>query len=158
MARIKEIQASAIWNEDKMTELKSFIRSQSQKQTQERKLKNELLAIQYQIEDYIENEHIIEKKTILDFVKMYLKVFNATQKSLANLFEMQDSNLHKYLTEGRKLNPSIVLKLSAFSRTNPEYWLRIEVKNELFEVAKEKEQGNKYAKYDYKNLLALADN
>lgn len=158
MARNKEIQVSEIWNEDKMTGLKSFIRSQSQKQSKERKLKNELLAIQYQIEDYIENEHIVEKKTILDFVKMYLKVFNATQKSLANLFEMQDSNLHKYLTQGRKLNPDLVLKLSAFSHTNPEYWLRIEVKNELFEVAKEKEQDKKYAKYDYKNLLALSNN
>ncbi|MFT4019068.1 MAG: hypothetical protein QM668_19045 [Agriterribacter sp.] len=157
MAQKKEIQASEIWNEDKMSSLKSFIRSHSQKQSKERKLKNELLAIQYQIEDYIDSEHIAEKKKILDFVKMYLKVFNATQKSLAALFEMQNGNLHKYLNEGRKLNPSMVLKLSAFSHTDPEYWLRIEVKNELFEVTKEKEKISEYKKYDYKHLLASAE-
>ncbi|GAB3024198.1 hypothetical protein GCM10027051_31050 [Niabella terrae] len=151
MVRNKEIQATDIWNEDKKSNLKSFILSHSQKQSKERKLKNELLAVQYQIEDYIENEHIVEKKKILDFVKLYLKAFNATQKSLADLFEMQDSNLHKYLTEGRKLNANIVLKLSAFTHTDPEYWFRIEVKNELLNVAKEKV--TEYKKYDYKNLL-----
>lgn len=62
MARIKEVQASTIWNENKMSDLKSFIRFQSQKQSKERKIKNELLAIQYQIEDSVENEHKVEKK------------------------------------------------------------------------------------------------
>jgi plasmid maintenance system antidote protein VapI len=155
MKHNKEVQAAEIWNEDKAAQLKDFVLSHSKKQSKERKLKNELLAIQYQIEDYIANENSAEKLRVLDFVKMYLKVLNVTQKRLADLFEMQDSNLHKYLIGERKLNAHIALKLSAFSHTEPEYWLRIDVKNELFEITKEKAKMKEYQKYDYRHLLAL---
>ncbi len=153
----KEIQLDDIWNENKTKSLNDFISSHSQKQSQERKLKNELLSIQYQIEDYIKTENISNKLRVLDFVKMYLKTFNVTQKKLANLFEMEDSNLHKYLIGERKLNANIVLKLSSFTHLNPEYWLRVEVKNELIEIFKEKERNKDYQKYDYRNLLVTED-
>lgn len=154
----REIQITEIWNEDKKNSLEDFITAHSEKQSKERKLKNELLAIQYQIEDYIESESVSGRLRILDFVKLYLKTFNVTQKKLSCLFEMKDSNLHKYLNGERKLNTSIVLKLSSFSHLNPEYWLRIEVKNELIDIAKEKERSKEYQKYDYRNLLAASDN
>ena len=149
----KEIQPTDIWNTKKTDDLKGFILSHSKKQSQERLLKNELLAIQYQIEDYIESNNHEKKMRVLDFVKMYLSTLNITQKRLADLFEMKDSNLHKYLTGERKLNTSLVLKLSSFSHTDPENWLRVEVKNELIEITKEKEK-TKYQKYDYQNLIA----
>ena len=94
----KEIQPTDIWNTKKTDDLKGFILSHSKKQSQERLLKNELLAIQYQIEDYIESNNHEKKMRVLDFVKMYLSTLNITQKRLADLFEMKDSNLHKYLT------------------------------------------------------------
>lgn len=153
----KEIEVTTIWNDEKRDSLKDFIQVHSQKQSKERKLRNELLAIQYQIEDYIEAESTPEKLKVLDFVKMYLKTFNVTQKSLAHLFEMKASNLHKYLIGERKLNANIVLKLSSFSNLSPEYWLRVEVKNELFEISKEKERSNDYQKYDYRNLLVASE-
>lgn len=149
----KEIELTKIWNDEKRNSLSEFILTHSQKQTQERKLRNELLAIQYRIEDYIETESTSERLRVLDFVKLYLKTFNVTQKRLAHLFEMKDSNLHKYLIGERKLNANIVLKLSSFSNLSPEYWLRVEVKNELIEITKEKERNNDYQKYDYRNLL-----
>lgn len=152
MKNNKEIQIADIWNEEKKENLKDFILSHSKKQSKERVLKNELLAIQYQLEDYIENDNYANKRTVLDFVKMYLKTLNITQKKLAELFEMKDSNLHKYLVGERKLNASLVLKLSSFSHTNPEYWLRVEVKNELMDIVKEQET-DKYRKYDYRHLL-----
>jgi antitoxin HigA-1 len=153
----KEIEITEIWNDKKSDSLKGFIISQSQKQSKERKLKNDLLAIQYQIEDYIETETTSERLRVLDFVKLYLKTFNVTQKRLAHLFEMKDSNLHKYLIGERKLNANIVLKLSSFSHLSPEYWLRIEVKNELLEITKEKEKYADYSKYDYRNLFVAAE-
>lgn len=154
----KEIQINEIWNDGKRNSLKDFITIHSEKQSEERKLKNELLAIKYQIEDYIESENPSDGLRVLDFVKMYLKVFNVTQKRLADLFEMKDSNLHKYLVGERKLNTSMVLKLSSFSNLNPEYWLRVEVKNELIEITKEKKRGKDYEKYNYRNLLVTSDN
>jgi plasmid maintenance system antidote protein VapI len=153
----REIQIAEIWNEDKRNSLKDFITIHSQKQSNEQKLRNELLAIQYKIEDYIESEDISDRLRVLDFVKLYLKTFNVTKKKLADLFEMKDSNLHKYLIGERKLNAKIVLKLSSFSNLNPEYWLRVEVKNELIEITKEKERSNDYQKYDYRNLLVTSD-
>lgn len=154
--KTKEIEITEIWNEDKATALKEFITLHSQKQSKERRLRNELLAIQYRIEDYIGSENISDRLRVLDFVKLYLKTFNVTQKKLADLFEMKDSNLHKYLVGERKLNAIIVLKLSSFSNLDPEYWLRVEVKNELIEITKEKEKNKDYQKYDYRNLLVTS--
>lgn len=155
--KTQEVQIEAIWNEEKSAALKDFIMAHSQAQSKEQKLRNELLTIQYKIEDYIESENISDPLRVLDFVKLYLKTFNITQKKLAELFEMKDSNLHKYLVGERKLNPSLVLKLSSFSHLNPEYWLRVEVKNELIEIKKERARNNDYQKYDYRNLLVTSD-
>jgi plasmid maintenance system antidote protein VapI len=153
----KEIQIADIWNKEKVKSLTTFIQSHSEQQSEERKLRNELLSIQYQIEDYIDTENISNKLRLLDFIKMYLKTLNITQKKLADLFEMKDSNLHKYLIGERKLNPDLVLKLSSFTHLSPEYWLRIEVRNELIEITKEKERKNDYQKYDYRNLLITTE-
>ena len=152
----QEIQVNEIWNNEKQDELNQFILLHSKKQTEERKLANELLSIQYKMEDYIRNENDNEEVLrVIDFVKMYLKTLDITQKKLANLFEMKDSNLYKYLVGERKLNSNLVLKLSYFSHTKPEYWIRIQVKNELMELKKEKRNSDYYAKYDYRNLVGV---
>jgi plasmid maintenance system antidote protein VapI len=157
MKNSKEILAKDIWNEEKKSDLKKLIISHSQKQSDERKVMNELLLIQFKIEDYIQNDNNnTEVIRISDFVKMYLKILNVTQKNLATLFEMRDSNLHKYLVGERKLNAPLVLKLSSFSHTSPEHWYRIQVKNELIELGKEKEKIEEYKKYDYRNLVKIA--
>lgn len=153
MKNNKEIQPGDIWNKDKAKGLENFIFTQSEKQSEQRVLKNKLLAIQYRLEDYIEKDTKGKKLLAIDFVKMYLDTLNITQRKLAELFEMKDSNLHKYLVGERKLNTDLVLKLSSFSHTDPEYWLRLEVKNELMEIKKEKKSSNRYKRYDYKNLL-----
>lgn len=152
----KEIQINEIWNDKKRNELKDFIAVNSAKQSKERMLTNKLLSIQYKLEDYIQNENDDEEVIkILDFVKMYLKALNLTKKKLATYFEMRDSNLQKYLSGERKLNAELVLKLSAFSHTKPEHWYRVQVKNELLELKKEKHKVSDYQKYDYKNLVEV---
>lgn len=150
-----EIQPKELWNENKLKTVNEFIKNHSEKQTKAEKIQNRLLSIQYKLEDYIEDDTIKEKEVldILDFVKMYLTALDITKKDLAKYFGMQDSNLHKYLTGQRKLNPEIVLKLSSFSNTKPEYWYRVQVKNELVKLKKEKIKD--YEKYDYKKLLSL---
>jgi plasmid maintenance system antidote protein VapI len=157
MKNSKEIQPKDLWNKGNKEDLKNFILSHSKNQSRERMLRNDLLAIKYQIEDYIESDNNGVRMNIFDFIKIYLRTFNVTQKRLANLFEMKDSNLHKYLIGERKLNPSLVLKLSSFSNTSPEHWLRIQVKNELMEITKESGNPEKYNKYDYRNLLVTSE-
>lgn len=150
-----EIVPKDIWNDKKVKNVNDYIKHHSDKQSKERKIRNEFLSIQYKLEDYIEKDDIEESEIleILDFVKMYLKALNITKKDLANYFEMRDSNLHKYLTGERKLNSEIVLKLSSFSHTKPEYWYRVQVKNEIVKLRKEKVKD--YEKYDYKKLLSI---
>jgi plasmid maintenance system antidote protein VapI len=152
----KEIQFEEIWNDKKKEGVKEFISSHSAKQSKERMLTNRLLSIQYKLEDYIQNESDEEDVLkVLYFVKMYLKVLNLTKKKLATYFEMRDSNLQKYLSGERKLNAEVVLKLSAFSHTKPEHWYRVQVKNELIELKKEKQKVVNYQKYDYRNLVEI---
>ena len=149
-----EILPADIWNDKKLIKINKFINDHSEAQSEERKIKNKLLAIQYKLEEYIEKD-IEENEVleILDFVKMYLKALNITKLELANYFEMRDSNLHKYLVGTRKLNPEVVLKISAFSHTNPEHWYRVEIKNELVKLRKE--NTTDYDKYDYRKLLSI---
>lgn len=148
-----EIMPKDIWNDEKLDNISGFIKKHSDKQSNESRVKYKLLSIQYKLEDYIEKEDIKESEMldILDFVKMYLQVLNITKKDLARYFGMNDSNLHKYLTGQRKLNPKVVLKISAFSHTKPEYWYRVQVKNELLKLKKEKAKD--YERYDYRKLL-----
>ena len=152
----KEIQFEEIWKDKNKEGVKEFISSHSAKQSKERMLTNRLLSIQYKLEDYIQNDSDDEEVLkILDFVKMYLKALNLTKKKLATYFEMRDSNLQKYLSGERKLNAEVVLKLSAFSHTKPEHWYRVQIKNELIELNKEKQKIANYQKYDYRNLVEI---
>ncbi len=151
----EELEGSKIWNDNKMDTLREFILSESKKQSPERKLRNELLSIKYQMQDYIEKDKVEREMRIIDFVKLYLKLLKITQRELASVFEMKDTNLYKYLIGDRKLNPDIALKLSSFSHTQPELWYYIQTKNELCELRKEKEKIKKYEKYDYKNFLSV---
>jgi len=150
----KEIATKDIWNDEKQNDLKDFISNHSKKQSKDRLLTNELLSIQYQMEDYIRNENNQKEIfRILDFVKMYLKVLHITKKSLAEYFEMEDSNLHKYLIGERKLNAELAVKLSSFSRTKPEQWYRIQIKNELIKFKNERKNIDDFKKYDFKNFI-----
>ena len=149
----KEIKIEEIWNNEKKSGLKEFISTNSAKQSKERMLTNNLLSIQYKLEDYIQNDNDEQVLRILDFVKMYLKELRITKKELADYFEMKDSNLHKYLSGERKLNAKVVLKLSTFSHTKPEQWYRVQIKNELKEL--KKENIDNYKKYDYRNLVEI---
>jgi plasmid maintenance system antidote protein VapI len=151
----KEILPEVIWNEAKMKTIDAFVKNHSDSQSKEIKTKNKLLAIQYKIEDYIERDEVEENEMldVLDFVKMYLKALGISKNELARYFGMRDSNLHKYLTGKRKLNKDIVMKISSFSRTNPEYWYRIQIKNELAEL--KKANSKEYDQYDYEKLLSF---
>jgi len=124
-----EILPKDIWNDEKINNINQFVKNHSDNQSKERKIRNKLLSIQYKLEDYIEKDN--EVLNILDFVKMYLKALDISKRDLAKYFGTRDSNLHKYLTGKRKLNAEVVLKISSFSRTKPEYWYRIQVKNEI---------------------------
>jgi plasmid maintenance system antidote protein VapI len=126
-----------IWNEEKKSLVNEYIKSSRKTMSFDEILEVELLAIKYRIEDYLSSENTTERIEIIDFVKYYLKVLKVSQKNLAELFEMDAANLHKYLSGQRKLNADFVLKLSAFTSIEPEKWFQIEARNELQQIRKE---------------------
>jgi plasmid maintenance system antidote protein VapI len=150
-----EILPTEIWNDNKIHTINEMVKNHSENQSKEKKIRYKLLSIQYKLEEYIEKDDIKENEIleVLDFVKMYLKALNITKSDLAKYFGMKDSNLHKYLTGKRKLNSEVVLKISSFSHTEPEYWYRVQLKNEIVKLNKERTKD--YEKYDYKKLLSI---
>lgn len=149
----KEITPEQLWNEGKMQKIAEVISAEAKKRTTAQRIKTEIIAIKYKIYTYLDNEQEEKKMQILDFVKLYLKVLNMTQKEFASIIGMEEPNLHKYFTGERKLNKDIVMKLSAFSHTKPELWFSIQNKNDLLEI--EEEELKKYKKYDYQKLSNL---
>lgn len=151
---VKEIKIESVFNESKRSLVKDYIKQNSGNQSKRRLLRNELLSVQFQIEDYIALDRTHEETLrLLDFIKMYLKILNITKKELAGYLDMQDSNLHKYLTGERKLNAKVALKISRFTHTKPEYWYGIQNKNEIIELRKEEKRNDEYEKYDYAKML-----
>lgn len=148
-----KITKKQIWNEEKVKKIKDYIIRESNKQSPEQILENELLSIQFKIEDYIINDQTNEIH-IADFFKQYLKILNIKQKTIAQVLEMQDSNLVKYLNGERGLNPDFVMKLSSFFHTKPELWYMVEIKNNLNKLKTEDKHNKKYRKYDYRNFAS----
>lgn len=142
---------------DNLSKIKAYITEETKKQSGERILRNNMLSVQYQIEDYLESENIDGDKTleIEHFVKLYLSEMNLTQTKFAKAIEIQPSNLYKYLKGTRKLNADLALKFSYFFNTNPEIWIMIQVKNEIIQLKRENSNKSRYKKYDYKNVLEL---
>ncbi len=144
------------WSDDKLAKIKAFVKSHSERRTPERKLKNEMLAIKYQMESYIDNEEINQRNLIPleTFLDSYLSVLNLTLRKFANSIDTTDGNLKKYLSGDRKFNIDLALKFSSFFHTTPDLWLQVNIKNELLSLQKEKKHISKYRKYDYEKVLA----
>jgi len=144
------------WSDEKLAQVKAFVKEQSDKRTPERKLRNEMLSIQYQMENYLDNENINAKNlyTIEIFLSLYLKLLNLTFKKFAISIDMTDGNLKKYLSGDRKFSTDLAMKFASFFHTSPDLWLNIQIKNELFELSMNKTQTRKYSKYNYEKVVA----
>ncbi len=143
------------WSDETLAKVKALVKSESSKRTPERILRNEILSIQYQMEEYIENSGI-DKKDILTlerFLNIYLKTLNLTLKRFAQSIDTTDGNLKKYISGERKFNTDLAMKFAYFFHTPPDIWLKIQIKNELIELEKEKEKISKYKKYDYEKVI-----
>jgi plasmid maintenance system antidote protein VapI len=139
---------------DKTARLNAFIKAESAKRSPQMKLKIELSAIRYKIEEYLDDEKIARRRhfTIQDFVSIYLKTLNISFKKFAISIDTTDGNLKKYLSGSRKFNIDLAMKFGRFFHTPPDIWLRVQLKNDLrkLKVAK---TSRRYAKYDFEKVL-----
>ncbi|MEO7044260.1 MAG: hypothetical protein ABI091_03060 [Ferruginibacter sp.] len=146
------------WSDEKLAQVKAFVKDQSNKRSPERKLKNEILSIQYQMEAYLEDNDIKANKlcTLETFLDSYLDTLNLTFKKFAISIDTTDGNLKKYIIGERKFNIDLALKFAHFFHTTPDLWLKVQIKNELIELNKNKVHTKKYSKYNYENFLELS--
>lgn len=126
--------------------------------TESRKIKNELLAIQYRMEEYLDNEDKKSEKYISleAFLSEFLKILNLSFKKFAVNIDSSDANLKKYINGERKFNTELAMKFGHFFHTNPELWLKLYVRNEFIQLNAAKKNQKKYAKYDYEKQLQLS--
>ena len=91
----KELEESQIQKVEKMDQPNRTIVTKSNKQSAERKLTSDLLSIKDQMQDYVDKDPVEKEMRIIDFVKLYLRLLNITQRDLASVFEMKDTHLFK---------------------------------------------------------------
>lgn len=146
------------WSKQELANVQDFIKGHQAKRTPEQKLKTQMLAVKYQMEDYINDARINDKNMISleTFIDMYLEALNITFKKFAHSLDSTDANLKKYLAGDRKFSTDLAFKFASFFHTSPGLWMGVYTKNELLALEKEKKQLSKYKKYDYEKVLMSA--
>lgn len=140
------------WNKEALKDADSRARENALKRSPATQIKIQLAGLQYKIEENLENsDSIIDLEEI---VKELTGILNITKSKLAQSIDMDSPNLSKYLKGDRKLNSNLAMKLGSFFHINPEIWLEIVMKNELIKLKTEKDNLEKYKKYDYEKIIS----
>lgn len=148
-------ESGADWSAEKLAGVKRFAQINARLRTPEQHLKNSMLAIRFQMEEYIAATlPVSQVQTVDSFLKCYLRELRLPFNRFARVIGTTDSNLKKYTLGKRKLNSDLAMKLGSFFHTRPELWLNVQIKNELLELQQEKKHLARYKKYDYTKLAA----
>jgi plasmid maintenance system antidote protein VapI len=145
------------WSAEEMVQVKAFVKAHHAQRTPERKLKNNMLSIQYRMEYYTDSEKITEKELISleEFLQMYLKVLGISFTKFAQSIDANARSLKNCLSGDRRFNAELACKFSHFFRTTPDLWMKIYVKNQLLCLEKDRKNFHKYKKYNYENFVKL---
>ena len=143
---------------EKAARIAELAKLHNSKRSPERLRRNAMLAVQYRMEHYLQEDSVTLDNicTIESFVTDFLKVLGINKTAFARFIEMDGANLNKYYRSDRRFNTELALKFSYFFHTPADLWLKIQVKNDLLLLQKEKEADQKYNKYDYEKLLQIA--
>lgn len=146
------------WSKEEKALIEERAKFHHSQRSPERILRNEMLAVLYRMEEYIQDERITFQKvsTIEDFVRDFLKVLGIKKSAFARYIDINDSNLNKYYRSDRRFNTILAMKFAHFFHTPADLWLKVQLKNELLELQQEKEADEKYTKYDYEKVLQMA--
>ena len=145
------------WNAEKLSKTKKLIKDLAAKRSPERVLKNELLAIQYKMEEYTEADEksIIKPIPLKTFLQEYLTALNISLRKFAIAIDMNDSNLKKYISGDRKFNADIARKFGRFFHTSPTTWMKVQQIDDLIKLRTEKID-ERYYKYDFTKVVQVS--
>ena len=143
-------------NSTDFAKFQSKLLNKSRARTQEQNLNIELLALKYNIEDYLNNDDNEDVKIAGEFIKQYLRTLRIKQNRFAEYIGIKPSNLSKLLKGERPINYELALILGRIFKVNPMIWIEIQAKNELLRLKQVKHQ--ELFKYSLKDLLRMDNN
>ena len=154
--KIKEPEKGILTNEmdtnsNDFDKFQAKLLNRSRERSVEQRRNVELLALKYQIEEYLQSDKN-EIKLAGAFLKQYLKTLQIKQTKFANYIGLKPSNLSKLLSGERPINYDLALILGKIFNVNPMLWIEIQAKNELNRL--EDAQDKKYYNYSLKDLIS----
>ena len=136
---------------DGFNDFQAILLNKSKERSSNQNREIELLALKFQMEDYLEIEKI-DIKLPGDFLKQYLSTFNISQKKFAEYINMNPSNFNKIMTGERPLNYELAIIFGEIFNVDAIIWIKIQAKNELERIRKT--QLKKYRNYNLKDLVS----
>ena len=131
-------------------EFQAILLNKSKERSNERKKMIELMALKFEMEDYLNSEEK-HSKLVGDFLKAYLNAFGIRQNKFAHYIGIRPSNLTKLIKGQRSLNHELALVFGTIFGNDPMLWLDIQDKNKLYELSKTKRKEMK--KYSLDDLI-----
>lgn len=131
--------------------LQETILTHSNQQTREQIIKYNLIALKLQMESYVSNQNNSKLITVGSFLKKFLIAIGIKNKDFAKYIDLKESNLSSILKNRRKVNIDLAFKLGQIFNINPNLWLLVQSKNDLFEVSINRKL--EYKKYKLEELL-----
>ena len=132
-------------------ELQAVLLNKSRERSEIRTRNIELLALKYQMEDYLKSE---KQDVMLPgyFLKQYLKTLAISQKKFAEYINLSPSNLSKLINGERPVNYDLAIIFGKIFNNEPMLWIEVQTRNELKKIIKEKHK--KYNNYSLNDLIA----
>lgn len=135
---------------DEFKNFQAILLNKAKNRTEAQQREIELLAIKFQMQDYLESEEN-EFKLPGDFLKEYLKTLDISQKKFAHYIEINPSNLNKLIKGERPINYELAIILGKIFNNDPILWIEIQAKNELKKIKKNKT--GRFNNYSLKDLM-----
>ncbi|MEZ4772029.1 MAG: HigA family addiction module antitoxin [Bacteroidia bacterium] len=141
-------------NSEDFRMLKEKIINHSAKIPVDEKIQIRIKGLKYKMETYLK-EGIPE--TIIPagvFLKEFIEITGVSYKDFAAYIGCKNSNLSALLSGARKINYDVALKLGHIFNMEPEIWLNIQNRGELWEI--HQQNATEYQKYQLADLLKKA--
>ena len=137
-------------NSEEFNKLQAVLLNKSREQTEQQKRNIELMALRFNMEDYLESDNS-DITSVGEYLKTLLRVTKIRQNKFADYIGLKPSNLSKLIGGERPISHEIALVLGKIFKIEPMIWLNIQAKNELKRLTHSNEE--KYNHYSLNELM-----
>ncbi len=135
---------------EKFKDFQAIMMNKAKQQSEKQKREIELLAIKFQMQDYLKSDGS-ETKPAGEFLKGYLKTLGISHKIFAQYIYINPSNLSKLINGERSINYELAIIFGKIFDNDPMLWIEIQAKNELKKLRETKT--SEFDRYSLKDLI-----